>query len=126
MNRRDFLKVVTASVAVVAAPYLIPADAKFVLDAKNETVIGNAIRTVDWHADWSAYFVGYQAKINGADYYVVDFSDEIDAKTLRMYDENAMKAFKRSSDLKSKIARWKSTRKITKSEMRGDFPPYGV
>ena len=57
MNRRDFLKVVTASVAVVAAPSLIPADAKFVLDAKNATVIGNAIRSIDWHADMAAYFV---------------------------------------------------------------------
>ena len=125
MNRRDFLKVVTASAAVVAAPYLIPADAKFVLDAKNETVIGNAIRTIDWHADRAAYFVSYNAKIKGADYYVGDFVEEADKKTLKFLDRNAMNAFK-GRPAKPQTMKLTEAQYIEIEKMRGDFPPYGV
>ena len=95
MNRRDFLKVVTATAAVMAAPSLIPADARLVLDAKNEKVIGNITRTIEWHNERVAHFVTYKGRINNSEYYVGDFVEEADAETLRILDMNAMRAFKR-------------------------------
>ena len=111
MNRRDFLKVVTATTAVMAVPSLIPADARLVLDANNEKVIGNITRTIEWHSDSSAHFITYHGKINNIDYYRGDFVDEADEETLRTCDLNALQAFKRRATLQSKIDLWKSTHK---------------
>lgn len=94
MNRRDFLKVVTATAAVLAVPAFIPADARFVLDANKETVIGNITRTIEWHSDRDAYFVCYSGSINNADYYRGNFVFETDEETLRACDDSAMESFK--------------------------------
>ena len=99
MNRRDFLKVVTATAAVMAAPSLIPADARLVLDAKNEKVIGNITRTIDWDYLSSAHFVTYHGKINSADHYYGELVDAVDEETLRLCDMNAIRVFNRRETL---------------------------
>lgn len=98
MNRRDFLKVVTATAAVIAAPSLIPADARLVIDAKNEKVIGNITRTIEWHHERFSHLVTYKGSINNSDHYAWDFIYEVNEEILRKCDMNALLAFKRRNN----------------------------
>lgn len=99
MNRRDFLKVVTATAVAVSVPLFIPNDARLALDTvnKRDTVIGNITREITYHPDRAAHFVSYSGRINNADHYRGYFVDETDEETLRVCDVNAMKAFKHSA-----------------------------
>ena len=140
MNRRDFLKVVTATAAVVAAPSLIPADAKFRLvggypstglarspGGPGEIVIGNITRTIEWHSDRATHFVCYTGRINNADYYVGDFSDEVDEKSLRELDANALMAFRGKPVNQSiMITDAQLEAAVKAGKFDGDFPPYEI
>ena len=124
MNRRDFLKVITAMSAAMMVPSLIPADAKLVVEAKNERIIGNIIRTIDWHEDRLAFFVNYHGRINNSEHYYGMFVENDDKRTLLKCNNIAMQAFKgtaKPETMKLTEAQFHELQKI-----RGDFPPYGV
>lgn len=96
MNRRDFLKVVTATAVAVYVPSFIPDDAKITSGVVNKrnTVIGDITRDITYHPDRLAYFVAYSGRINNNEYYYGDFVEKTDKKTLHRCDVNAMRAFK--------------------------------
>lgn len=96
MNRRDFLKVVASSAAMLAVPALaIPNDAKLVENPSQlQTVIGGMERDITWHPDRGGYLVLYTGTINNKNYYVGDFVEKIDDESLKLEDEIAMNAFR--------------------------------